>query len=165
MLEYPVWIASQNSPFNLLTWNCSKCEKVPFLGFSMMWHGIPGLLYLGLTPISTTPCRQIGSVYCYLSWWAQLNYVNKYTINTVLRTPYIYCVLSNLASTEVTSLGNDRNPIEKFQSQPFLKNCQNGTFTPLHEIWIFLWPNAFIWSAMKLPSINFIQNMSQVPSA
>ena len=28
----------------------------------------------------------------------------------------------------------------------FLKNCQNGTFLPMHEIWIFWGPNDFIWS-------------------
>ena len=33
-------------------------------------------------------------------------------------------------------------------SQPFLKNCQNGTFRSVHGIWIFFGPNYFIWGAM-----------------
>ena len=47
------------------------------------------------------------------------------------------------------------NPVRRantnraWPSQPFLKNCQNGTFEPLNEIWIFyLAKNAFIWSAI-----------------
>ena len=34
------------------------------------------------------------------------------------------------------------NSIHGFQSAilPELKNCQNGTFKPVHEIWIFFWP-------------------------
>ena len=49
-------------------------------------------------------------------------------------------------------------------SQPILKNCQNGTFLPVDGIWNFFWPNDFIWSAMKVPFCDFIQNVSQAPS-
>ena len=49
-------------------------------------------------------------------------------------------------------------------SQPILKNCQNGTFLPVDEIWNFFGPNDFIWSAMKVPFNDFIQNVSQAPS-
>ena len=49
-------------------------------------------------------------------------------------------------------------------SQPILKNCQNGTFLPVDEIWNFFGPNYFIWSAMKVPFCDFIQNVSQAPS-
>ena len=45
--------------------------------------------------------------------------------------------------------------------QPILKNCQNGTFLPVDEIWNFFGPNDFIWSAMKVPFHDFIQNVSQ----
>ena len=45
-----------------------------------------------------------------------------------------------------------------------LKNCQNGTFLPMHEIWIFFGPNDFIWSSMKVPFCDFIQNVPQAPS-
>ena len=31
-----------------------------------------------------------------------------------------------------------------------LKNCQNGTFEPMHEIQNFFWPKAFFWSIMKM---------------
>ena len=41
-----------------------------------------------------------------------------------------------------------------------LKNCQNGTFLPVHENQNFFWPNVFIWSAKKVPFSDFIQNMS-----
>ena len=41
-------------------------------------------------------------------------------------------------------------------SQPILKNCQNGTFFPVDEIWNFFGPNDFIWSAMKVPFCVFI---------
>ena len=45
-----------------------------------------------------------------------------------------------------------------------LKNCQNGTFLPLHESQNFFGPNAFNWSAKKVPFSDLIQNMSPVPS-
>ena len=44
------------------------------------------------------------------------------------------------------------------------KNCQNGTFLPVHENQKFFGPNAFIWSAKKVPFSDFIQNMSPAPS-
>ena len=49
-------------------------------------------------------------------------------------------------------------------SQPILKNCQNGTFLPVDEIWKFFGPNHLIWSAMKMPFCDFIQNVPQAPS-
>ena len=49
-------------------------------------------------------------------------------------------------------------------SQPILKNCQNGTFLPVDEIWKFFGPNDFIWSAMKVPFCDFTQNVSQALS-
>ena len=42
-----------------------------------------------------------------------------------------------------------------------LKNCQNGTFEPVHEIWIFFWPKVFFWSIMKMPIRKNIPNMPQ----
>ena len=54
--------------------------------------------------------------------------------------------------------------LEARPSQPILKNCQDGTFLPVDEIWIFFGPNDFIWSAMKVPFRDFIQNVSQAPS-
>jgi hypothetical protein len=36
-------------------------------------------------------------------------------------------------------------------SQPILKNCQNGTFLSVDEIWNFFVPNDLIWSTMKAP--------------
>ena len=50
-------------------------------------------------------------------------------------------------------------------SQPILKNCQNCTFLPTDEIWNFFGPNDFIWGAMLVPLIDFIQKMSQAPSS
>ena len=44
------------------------------------------------------------------------------------------------------------------------KNCQNGTFLPLHGLWIFFEPNDFIWSALKVWFSDFIQNLFQAPS-
>ena len=41
------------------------------------------------------------------------------------------------------------------------RNCQFGTFDPVHGIWKFLWPNTFIWSAMNVPLWNFFHNVSQ----
>ena len=34
--------------------------------------------------------------------------------------------------------------ISPWPSRPCLKNCQNGTFLPLHVIWIFFGPNDFV---------------------
>ena len=31
-----------------------------------------------------------------------------------------------------------------------MKNCQNGTFEPVHEIQKFFWPKAFFWNIMKI---------------
>ena len=42
-----------------------------------------------------------------------------------------------------------------------MKNCQNGTFEPVHEIQIFFWPKAFFWSIMKMAIRKFFCNMSQ----
>ena len=39
--------------------------------------------------------------------------------------------------------------LEARPSQPILKNCQDGTFLPVDEIWIFFGPNDFIWNAMN----------------
>ena len=46
----------------------------------------------------------------------------------------------------------------------FLKNCQNGTFLPMHENQKFFGPNHLIWSAMKVQFCDFIQNVPQAPS-
>ena len=42
-----------------------------------------------------------------------------------------------------------------------MKNCQNGTFEPVHEIQNFFWPKPFFWSIMKMAIRNFFRNMSQ----
>ena len=44
-----------------------------------------------------------------------------------------------------------------------LKNCQNGTFEPGHEIQNFFWPIAFFWSIMKMATRNFFHNLSKSP--
>ena len=44
-----------------------------------------------------------------------------------------------------------------------LKNCQNGTFEPVHEIRKFFWPKVFFWSIMKVPFRKNIHNMPQGP--
>ena len=44
-----------------------------------------------------------------------------------------------------------------------LKNCQNGTFEPMHEIWKKIWSRAFFWSIMKMAIRKNIPNMSQGP--
>ena len=31
------------------------------------------------------------------------------------------------------------------------KNCQNGTFEPVHEIQKLFWPKDFFWGIMKVP--------------
>ena len=43
-----------------------------------------------------------------------------------------------------------------------MKNCQNGTFEPVHEIQKFFWPKAFFWSIMKMGIRKNIHNLSQV---
>ena len=45
-----------------------------------------------------------------------------------------------------------------------LKNCQNGTFEPVHEIWNCFWPQVFFWSIMKMLIRENIHNMPQGPS-
>ena len=42
-----------------------------------------------------------------------------------------------------------------------MKNCQNGTFEPVHEIQNFFWPKAFFRSIMKMAIRKFFHNMSQ----
>ena len=42
-----------------------------------------------------------------------------------------------------------------------LKNSQNGTFEPVHEIQKFFWPNAFFWSIMKMGIRKNIHNLSK----
>ena len=44
-----------------------------------------------------------------------------------------------------------------------LKNCQNGTFEPLHEIWKSFWPKSFSSSIMKMAIRKNIHKMSQGP--
>ena len=44
-----------------------------------------------------------------------------------------------------------------------LKNCQNGTFKPVHEIQKFFWPKAFFWSVMKMGIRKNIHNLSKGP--
>ena len=46
---------------------------------------------------------------------------------------------------------------------PELKNCQNGTFEPMHEIQKLFWPKDFFWSIMKVTFTKNIRNMSQGP--
>ena len=42
-----------------------------------------------------------------------------------------------------------------------MKNSQNGTFEPVHEIQNFFWPKLFFWSIMKVAMINFFRIMPQ----
>ena len=44
-----------------------------------------------------------------------------------------------------------------------MKNCQNGTFEPVHEIQNFFWPKAFFWSIMKMAIRKNIHNLSRGP--
>ena len=44
-----------------------------------------------------------------------------------------------------------------------MKNCQNGTFEPVHGIQNFLGPKDFFWSVMKMTFTKNIPNMSQGP--
>ena len=44
-----------------------------------------------------------------------------------------------------------------------LKNWQNGTFEPGHEIQNFFWSKAFFWSIMKMAVRKIFRNMSQGP--
>ena len=45
-----------------------------------------------------------------------------------------------------------------------LKNCQNGTFEPVHEIQKKIWPKDFFWGIMKVPFTKSIHNMPHGPS-
>ena len=45
-----------------------------------------------------------------------------------------------------------------------MKNCQNGTFEPVHEIQNFFWPKDFFWGIMKVPFTKNIHNFFQGPS-
>ena len=42
-----------------------------------------------------------------------------------------------------------------------LKNCQSGTFEPVHESQNFFWPKAYFWSIMKIGIRKNILNLSQ----
>ena len=42
-----------------------------------------------------------------------------------------------------------------------LKNCQNGTFEPVHEIQKIFWPKSFFWSIRKMAIWKFFCNVSQ----
>ena len=44
-----------------------------------------------------------------------------------------------------------------------LKNCQNGTFEPVHEIQNFFWPKSFFGSIMKMSTRKNINNLSKGP--
>ena len=44
-----------------------------------------------------------------------------------------------------------------------MKNSQNGTFEPVHEIRNFFWPKLFFWSIMKMAIRNFFRIMTQGP--
>ena len=49
----------------------------------------------------------------------------------------------------------------KSANLPELKNCQNVTFEPVHEIQKIFWPKDFFWSNMKVKLSKNISNMSQ----
>ena len=42
-----------------------------------------------------------------------------------------------------------------------MKNCQNGTFEPVHEICKIFWPKAFFWSIMNMPLNKIVITCSQ----
>ena len=44
-----------------------------------------------------------------------------------------------------------------------MKNCQNGTFEPVHEIQNFFWPKVFFWSIMKMKIRIFFRILTQGP--
>ena len=44
---------------------------------------------------------------------------------------------------------------------PEMKNCQNGTFEPMHGIQNCFWPRDFFWSIMKITFTKYIPNLSQ----
>ena len=43
-----------------------------------------------------------------------------------------------------------------------MKNCQNSTFEPVHEIQNFFWPKTFFWSIMKMTIIFFFTTCPRV---
>ena len=45
-----------------------------------------------------------------------------------------------------------------------LKNCQNGTFEPVHEIQKNFWHKDFFWGIMNVPFTKSIHNVPQGPS-
>ena len=55
------------------------------------------------------------------------------------------------------------NPFFVLFSALKLKNCQNDTFEPLHEIQKFFKPKVFFWSIMKMAIRKIFHNMSQGP--
>ena len=56
---------------------------------------------------------------------------------------------------------NSFNNYFKDLRKPELKNCQNGTFEPVHEIQKLSWPKDFFWSIMKMTLTKNITNISQ----
>jgi hypothetical protein len=78
-------------------------------------------------------------------------YVNKYTLNTVLRTPYIYCVLSNLASTKVTS--SSRNILTRFvQKSPSFGHSYSTRNILIRFVHIIQKP--LVWEILEWTSLN-----------
>ena len=75
-----------------------------------------------------------------------------------------YCHFHN-ASKECFWPKKILNFIHRFKSAILakLKNCQNGTFEPVHEIQKFFWPKSFFWRIMKMGIRKNIHNLSQGP--
>ena len=87
-------------------------------------------------------------------WW---------TLGHVLKN-FPHCHFHN-TSKECFWTKKNSNFVHVFKSAIWekLKNCQNGTFEPVHEIRIFFWSKAFFWSIMKMARRKNIHNLSQGP--
>ena len=70
------------------------------------------------------------------------------------------------ASKEVFWLKKILNFMHGFKSAVLAgwKNCQNGTFEPVHEIQKFFRPKDFFWGIVKVPFTKNIHNLYQGPS-
>ena len=75
----------------------------------------------------------------------------------------IFLVNVNFKMLQKKSFGEKIGFHAQFQkcNLPQLKNCQNGTFEPVHKIQKLFWTNYFFWSIMKTPFTRNIPNMSQ----
>ena len=97
-----IWLNAALSKQELKFW--IYCTSNKFWKSCLVRLGVPGLYHLN-TELQIQLFTSVLSQFTFIRCDEHNSfYVNKYTVNTVLCTPYIYCVLSKLDSTEVTSL-------------------------------------------------------------